>query len=75
MPHDQCFSFWGGFLHFSDKTNLVWTNFIFFGGEFFPFCQKINSKENLLKIPFSCKKKSAKNEKKSSWLPKAWEGA
>jgi hypothetical protein len=23
MPHDQCFSFWGGFLHFSDKTNLV----------------------------------------------------
>jgi hypothetical protein len=23
MPHDQCFSFWGRFLHYSDKTNLV----------------------------------------------------
>jgi hypothetical protein len=23
MPHDQCFSFWREFLHYSDKTNLV----------------------------------------------------
>jgi len=26
MPHDQCFSFWGGFLHYTDKTNLVRIN-------------------------------------------------